>query len=173
MAIYTDFFLATQSELQQAMPLRVPPKDKTEKDASTPAWQWEPMNPYSPEALAMEFPTEKESKAVEEFDVISLKNVTPDILEQLHQILGGEADEFNEAISRPPLMAPGEYPYGGLFQVPPPFVTILAELPEKRLAATTEEWLGDKKAKPALVALRKMAKTAIELEKKMYLWMVV
>jgi hypothetical protein len=164
MAIYTDFFLASPLELQNALPLRVPP---------TVGPPWEPSKPFSRQALAAEFPTDEEAEALKMFEMLPQKNLTPDLLEELHLSLGGDEDKFSAAFGRPPFMVPGEDPFGGIFQLPAEFVHALADLPRRRLEGVAKEWLGDKKAKPALVGLWTLAKKAISENKNMYLWMVL
>ncbi len=164
MAIYTDFFLASTEELQEACPLRVPA-------SGDPPWR--PSKPFSDEALAADFPTVAECEALKEFVYYEQKNLLPDRLEELHLMLGGDESQIWAVLHRPPLMVPGQNPFGDIFQLPSDFVRGLAELPQDRVAAIAEEWLGDKKTKGAVNSLRKMARKAIEQAKNMYLLVLV
>jgi hypothetical protein len=163
MSVLTDLFVASDEELQSACPLRVPPS------AGPP---WRPSRPFPEAAARAEFPTLEECDLLKKFPYDSTNNLLPDLLEQLHLLLGGDETKFNATFDRPPLMVPGDNPFGDIFQLPPELVSALAKLPKERSASVAEEWLGDKKAKRTVDALRKLASKANYEGKNMYLLMI-
>jgi hypothetical protein len=102
------------------------------------------------------------------------KNILPHILEELHIVLGCDEGRWNATMDRPPLLAPGTDPFGGVYQLPPEFVHALAKVPQGELARISEEWVGDNRtARTFLVGLRKLSISAVRKGKGMYLLIVV
>ncbi len=165
MAVYTDFFLASADELQKACPLRVP------TCSLQPPWR--PARPFSNEAKAAEFPTNEECEAIKRFVYYERKGLLPHILEELHLLLGGQEDQFTAEFGKPPLMVPGDNPFGGICQLPSEFVHLLAGIPQNRMASIAEEWLDTKQAKSTVAFLQKMAKAAVDQNQNMYLVIIV
>ena len=164
MAIHTDFFLASQDELQVALPLRLLPS------AGPP---WRSRKRFTKAALSADFPTIEECEAIKQFESYPQKNLLPDCFEELNFVLGGDGDEFTAALYKPPLMVPGDDPFAGLFQFPQEFVRALAAIPDGKIPSIAEEWLGHKKASATLGRLCKMSRAAIDANKNLYLWMVI
>lgn len=188
MAIYTDFFIATEEELLAAFPFRYPvakrPKRRKTKNPFTgeavTVETWEPAKPYPPQPPDTIYPSREELLAVQKLPCVQFKGADPVKLASLWSILGG--GETLELVNefRPALLAPNAES-SFLNRLPLAWCTAIAGIeavaPIARLWATTDELKFDRwkltDAREVIKALQELAIRAIAESKGMFLWVNV
>ena len=187
MGLLTDFFVASEDELQAAFPHRYPVAAKpTVKKAKNPftgepitVQEWNPAKPFPKKTVPV--PRDEEFRAVQRLPLAQFKNVDNVKLAQLYCVLTGA--EFSDVIGdlgRPALVAPDDETTP-LFRLPADWIKTVAgidKLPAVAKAwAATEECQADgftaKDTKEVAEALRALARKAIADGKGMFLWMNV
>lgn len=189
MAIYTDFFIATEEELLAAFPLRYPsakrPKARKGKNPLTgkavTVMEWGPAKPFPPTPDEVTYPNRDEWEAVAHLPLVQMKSVDPYTLSLLWEILGGgDSDALLDDILRPALVAPEAYS-SMLYRLPQAFIEAVAGIekvaPVVKAWVATEELKFDKwkvaDARAVIEQLQELAKRAIAESKGMFLWMNV
>jgi hypothetical protein len=189
MAVYTDFFVASEEELRRAFPHRFPvakrPKTRKVRNPFTGQMQsvkeWGPAKPFPALPKGITFPNKEEAKAVRKFPLVQFKGIDPVKLATLWTIIdGGELESIIEELCRPALVAPGD-DCSILLLLPQAWIRAVAEIeklgPVAKKWATTEECRLDnwnaKDASEVIAALQKLAEYALTESKNMFLWVNV
>src|SRR3712207_4278311 len=97
MSALTDFFIATEAELQAAFPLRYPvaarPKSRKVKNPFTgepmTVREWGPAEPFPTDREPPPLPDRAELKAVQRQPLAQFKRVDPAKLASLHSLVTG------------------------------------------------------------------------------------
>jgi len=185
-AIYTDFFVASEDELQAAFPFRFPvakrPKSRRVRNPFTGQDQavkeWGPAQPFPELPEGITYPSEVEAKAVRRFPLVQWKGVDQIKLATLQALVGGgEVQSLIRELCRPALVAPGDE-NSTLFRLPPAWIEAVAGIKKvapvaKKWAATEELQLDHWKTKDAaevIESLRELARRAVAESKGMFLW---
>jgi hypothetical protein len=186
MAVYTDFFIASDDELKAAFPNRFPVADNPVIEEvmiqSTGEKRlirvWQSAQPFPEIDPTVTYPSKEEAIAVQRLPLVQFKNVDPVKLAMLQQILvGGEFDELIEGLLRPALIAPGD-DNSMLYCLPSTLVDALAVIDDQQVVAQhwceTEELVLDgwstEDASEIIGALHDFAKEAKTAGKNLYLW---
>jgi hypothetical protein len=188
-AIYTDFFVASEEELRSAFPHRFPvaKRPKTRK-ATHPITgeplavkEWGPAEPFPELPKAVRYPSKAEAKAVSRLPHAQFKSIDQLKLATLQAILtGGDALGLMEGLCHPALMAPGDE-NSGLFRLPKSWVEAVAGIekagPVAKTWAATDECQADnltaRDAAEVVEALRDLAEMSLAEAKGMFLWVNV
>jgi hypothetical protein len=186
MAIYTDFFVASEEELRATFPRRVPVAERpVERESRNPftgeSWkvkEWVPAEPFPELRGGTTYPRPSGVEAVRRLPLAQWKKVDQVKLATLQQFLaGGEFQPTIEALFRPALVAPGDED-SKLFRLPREWVEAVAGIdavgPLAEAWAATEECRLDnwsvEDAAEVIVSLRDLARRALAESKGMFLW---
>lgn len=186
MAIYTDFFVATEAELAAAFPHRFPvakkPKRRRIKNPFTGEPQvveeWGPERPFPELPAGITYPNKDEAKAVKRLHLVQYKGVDQVKLSTLQQLIrGGEFLRYIRDLERPALVAP-EDGSSMLLRIPPDWAEVLAAVED--VPALAGRWTGTEElrldgwgvedAEEVIAALQRLARQAVAESKSLYLW---
>jgi hypothetical protein len=185
-AIYTDFFIASEEELRAAFPNRFAVANvPTLREARNPFTgqtrmieEWGPAQPLPRVSAGITYPSEAEMQAVSQLPIVRFKGVDIVKLAALQSITsGGDLQSQIGALCCPALVAPGDE-NSPLFRLPRPWIEAVAGIENVDTVATkwasTEECQLDrwnaKNAAQAIEALRTLARRSKGESKGMFLW---
>ncbi len=134
MAIYTDFFVASETELRRAFAHRFPvadqPVERVVRNQFTGQTrkikEWPPAEAFPKPPEGTMFPNKDEVEAVRRLPFVQWKGVDQVKLAKLQQLVaGGEYESMIDALCRPALLAPDDG-NSSLFRLPQAWIEAVA-----------------------------------------------